>query len=65
MIKVLKNLSGKRSNFADDHMSGLFSVDESKEPKISDQQKQELRAEFLSIMQERFLHGEDKSFNYR
>ncbi|XP_045187458.2 coiled-coil domain-containing protein 97-like [Mercenaria mercenaria] len=38
--------------------------DEDDTPKISDEQKRELKAEFLTIMQEKFLNGEDKNFDY-
>ncbi|KAL4237872.1 Coiled-coil domain-containing protein 97 [Mactra antiquata] len=32
---------------------------------ISTEQKEELKAEFLTIMQEKFLNGEDKAFDYK
>lgn len=34
-------------------------------PKIPDKHKQELKAEFLTIMQEKFLKGDDIKFDYR
>ncbi|XP_046577626.1 coiled-coil domain-containing protein 97-like [Haliotis rubra] len=37
---------------------------EKKKPKISDVEKQMLKSEFLQIMQERFMSGKDKDFDY-
>ena len=37
----------------------------SKREIIPDEQKATLRQEFLTIMQERFMSGQDKHFNYR
>ncbi|KAK6183144.1 hypothetical protein SNE40_010676 [Patella caerulea] len=45
----------------DDDESELES-DEDEKPKIPEQEKQQLKAEFLQIMQEKFLSGEDTNF---
>ena len=34
-------------------------------PKISAEKKKELKEEFLTIMQQKFLQGEDKKYDYR
>ena len=39
--------------------------DTSKRETIPDEQKATLRQEFLTIMQERFMFGQDIHFNYR
>ena len=39
--------------------------DDDDKPKIPEEQKIALKAEFLTIMQEKFLQGEDKHFDYR
>ncbi|XP_067680662.1 coiled-coil domain-containing protein 97-like [Haliotis asinina] len=41
-----------------------FGPEGEKKPKISDIEKQMLKSEFLQIMQERFLSGKDKDFDY-
>lgn len=38
--------------------------DDEEKPKISDARKHELRDEFLTIMEEKFLNGDDKTFDY-
>ncbi|XP_052768788.1 coiled-coil domain-containing protein 97-like isoform X2 [Mya arenaria] len=42
----------------------FFQIDEDSKPKIPDVEKQALKAEFLTIMQERFLSGADITFDY-
>ena len=36
-----------------------------KAPTIPESERQELRQEFITIMQEKFLSGKDKNFDYR
>ena len=47
-------------------MKRVFSIDDDDSRKtIPDREKLELKEEFMTIMQERFLSGHDKNFDYR
>lgn len=38
--------------------------EDNQKPKISEERRQELKDEFLTLMQERFMNGEDRQFDY-
>lgn len=54
-----------KQSFIYQHILIFTDQEDEDKPKISDEKKQELKAEFLTIMQQKFLQGDDKNFDYR